>query len=101
MAESAADGSQFAGQGKFTGELVLCKPVAGNLSRCCEDAQRDRQIETAAFLGQIGGRQVDGNASCRKIKRQFSSAERTRSLLSLTSASGRPTIVKLGKPFAR
>jgi hypothetical protein len=34
-------------------------------------------------------------------KRAFCNAARTRSLASFTSASGRPTMVKLGSPLAR
>ena len=30
-----------------------------------EHAKRDRQVVMAAFLGQVGGRQIDGQAPCR------------------------------------
>jgi len=33
-----------------------------------EDAERDRQIEASAFLGQIGGGEIDGDAARRKIE---------------------------------
>ena len=74
----------------------------GNLPGGGEDAERDRQIEAPALLGQIGGREIDGDAPRREIRiAAFSSAARTRSLASFTSVSGRPTMVKLGSPLAR
>ena len=60
--ERAANRAQLSGQGKLSGEFVLRKPVGLQLARGGEDPQRDREIEAAAFLGKLGGREIDGDA---------------------------------------
>src|SRR5258708_6742246 len=99
--ERTVDGAQFAGQCEFTGEFIVDKIIARNLSGSGEYPQRDRQVEASAFLGQISGSQVHGNAARGKVETAIQQPERTRSLLSFTSASGSPTMVKLGRPLAR
>jgi hypothetical protein len=55
------------------------------------------EIEPRAFLRQVGRRQVDGDAPLRPVEVSVQQAERTRSRLSRTAASGRPTIVRAGQ----
>ncbi len=62
--------------------------------------ERDRQIVMAAFLRQIGGREIDGDAAGGSASPEAISAERTRSRASDTALSGRPTIAKAGSPGA-
>ena len=66
--QRAADRPQIARQGQFTGELVLGKCFGSDLIRGSENAQRDRQIEAPALLGQIGGRQIDRDTPLRKFE---------------------------------
>ena len=66
--QRAANGSQFACQRQFTGIFVFFQFLVRDLPGGSEYAERDRQIEAPAFLGQIGGRQIDGDAARRKVK---------------------------------
>ena len=68
-----------------------------------QDAQRDRQVEAARLLGQVGRRQVDGDALVvREGEAAVAAARRARArATSFTSVSARPTSVKLGRPLAR
>ena len=52
-------------------------------------------------FGKSAGARLTVMRRAGKSKRALSSAARTRSLLSFTSASGKPTMVKFGKPLAR
>ena len=73
-----------------SGISFLLQPAVG-----AEDAKRHGQIEAGAFLADVGGREIDGDvwwAECRS--RSSCRAERTRSRLSRTAASGRPTVWK-------
>jgi hypothetical protein len=63
-------------------------------------AERDRQVVVAPLLGQIGGREIDGDAAGRQRQPEAIIAERTRSRASDTALSGRPTKVKAGIPGA-
>ena len=54
----------------------------------------------AAFLGQIGGREIDVIRRAGKASPEAIIAERTRSRASETALSGRPTMVKAGMPGA-
>ena len=54
----------------------------------------------AAFLRQVGRRQVDGDPPRRQRQPEAISAERTRSRASETALSGSPTIANAGKPGA-
>jgi hypothetical protein len=66
--QRAAYRTQLAGQRKLPGVFVFGKFVGGDLSSGGKDAKRDGQIETPAFLGQIGGSEIDGDAARRKIE---------------------------------
>jgi hypothetical protein len=46
----------------------LRKVLARQLVGCDQDAQGDRQVEAAAFLGQIRRCQIHGDAPCGKFK---------------------------------
>ena len=62
-------------------------------------AERDRQVVVAAFLGQVGRREVDGDAARRQ--RQARGGERRVAPArgsSATALSGRPTMPKAGSP---
>jgi len=62
------NGTQFAGQRKFAQELVFRENIRGQLTRCGEDAQGNRQIKATAILGQIGWREIDGDSPLRHIE---------------------------------
>lgn len=53
--------AQLAGEGQLAQEFVLVQGLRIDLATGGEDAERNGQIESAAFLGQIGGSQVDGD----------------------------------------
>jgi hypothetical protein len=59
---------QFTAEGKLAHELVAFQRAVRHLTRGRQDAQRDRQIEAAAHLGQLGRRQGDGHAGNRELK---------------------------------
>ena len=60
-----------------------------------ESTKRHGQIEGRAFLANVGGREIDGDALVAgKSKPQFFSAALMRSRLSFTAMSGRPTTLK-------
>jgi hypothetical protein len=61
-----------------------------NLARCREDADGDRQVEAAAFLGKVGRCEVDGDASRGPSNVALWSAARTRSRASRTSSAAVP-----------
>ena len=42
--------------------------LRGNLARGGEDAERDRQVEAARLLRQVGGREVDGDLARRELE---------------------------------
>ena len=48
--------AQLAAQGELAVEFAAAEGAARQLAACGQDADRDRQIEAAARLGQIGGR---------------------------------------------
>jgi len=60
--QCAADRTQLPAQRQLAGELVTGELARVDLAAGGQDAQRNRQIETAGVLGQVGGRQVDGDA---------------------------------------
>ena len=60
--------AQFTTERQFTKEFILIQPGAVDLPGGGQDAQRNRQIETSAFLGQIRRGQVDGDATDREFK---------------------------------
>lgn len=90
-----------AGQGQFPEAFDVVQRLCRQLPARGEDAQGDRQVEAPAIFGQVSGCQVEGDASGGKSNPALRIALRTRSLLSLTAVSGRPTRVRLGRPLAR
>ena len=66
--QRAADGTQHAGERELAGKFIIIQRCIRNLPGRGEDAEGDGQVETPRFLGQIGGRQVDGDASGGKFK---------------------------------
>ncbi len=59
---------QLAGQAKLAQELVLKQRLRIDLAAGRKDAQRNRQIVAATLLGQIGRREVQGDAPLWKIE---------------------------------
>lgn len=66
--QRAADRTQFAGQAQLAEELVTQQRLRFNLAAGGEDAQRDGKVVAAAFLGQVGRGQVQGDAPLREIE---------------------------------
>jgi hypothetical protein len=63
-----------------------------------QDAQRDRQVEAAGVLGQVGRRQVDRDPLVvREVQPAGEEAERTRSRASFTSVSGQADQHEVGQ----
>ena len=60
--QGAAHRPQLARQRQFAREFPARQPRAVNLPAGRQNAQCDGQVEPARILGQIGGRQVDGDA---------------------------------------
>ena len=60
--------SQLAGERELAVELCLRERRLGHLSGGGEDPHGNREVVTAAFLRQVGGRQVDGDASRREVE---------------------------------
>ena len=57
-------------------------------------AERDRQVVVAALLGQVGGREVDGDAAGRQRETGGDQRGADTLLASDTALSGRPTMFK-------
>jgi hypothetical protein len=66
--QRAAYRAQIARQRKLAGELEGVERIGLQLPAGRQDAQRNRQVETAGLLGQIGGRQVDRDAPVGKFE---------------------------------
>jgi len=60
--QRAAHRAQLARQRQLAGKFPPGQPRAVDLAAGRQDAQRNRQVEAARILGQIGRRQVDGDA---------------------------------------
>ncbi|MNI43862.1 hypothetical protein D3C73_982050 [compost metagenome] len=60
--------AQLAGQAQLAEELVLQQRLRIDLATGSEDAQGNREVITSAFLRQVGGRQVQGDAPLREIE---------------------------------
>ncbi len=54
--------SQLAGQRQLADALAVGQCLCRNLPACRQQPEGDGQIKAAAILGQIGGRQADGDA---------------------------------------
>src|ERR1022692_1300965 len=61
---------QFAAQRELTVQFTSCQLGTGvdQLTGSNEDPDGDREVESTAFLGQVGGRQVDRDAPRRKLE---------------------------------
>ena len=66
--QRAAHRPQLARQRQLARELETVQLFAPDLARSGQDAERDRQVEAARFLGQVGGRQVDRDAPCGHVE---------------------------------
>ena len=55
-------------ESEFAGEFVTVEPVCRDLAGGGEDAERDRQVEAAGFLRQVGRGEVDGDAAGREFE---------------------------------
>jgi hypothetical protein len=66
--QRSTDRPQFAGQCQLARELVGSECRRRNLPRCCQDPERDRQIESARLLGQVGGGEIGCDPACRKLE---------------------------------
>ena len=62
------DAAQLPRQAEFADEFGVAQGIGRDLAACGEDAQRDRQVEAAAVLGQVGRGQVDGDAPLRELE---------------------------------
>jgi len=66
--QGAADRAEGAGEGELGAENDVLQAARRKLVRCHEDAQCDGQVEPRAILGQIGGCEVDGDATSREFE---------------------------------
>jgi hypothetical protein len=66
--QDAMHGAQFPGQSQFTREFIVLQRLSWKLGGGGEYAECDRQVEPAAFLGQIGRGEVDSDAAHRELK---------------------------------
>jgi hypothetical protein len=98
--QGTADGTQLAGQCEFTGEFILDKFIAGNLPGSREYPQGNRQVETSAFLGQIGGSQVHRDAACGKVETAIQQRGAHAILALLHLCFGQPHDRKTGQPIS-
>ena len=60
--QCASHGSKFARQGQLAGKLVLMQLAAIDLATGRQNAQRNGQIKAPRVFGQVGWRQVHGDA---------------------------------------
>ena len=58
-AQCAAHRTQLPRKRQLPGKFIAAQAIRRYLSRGCEDAKCDRQVETSAFLGQFRRRKVD------------------------------------------
>ncbi len=63
-----ANRTQLSGKRQLSRELVAVQLLGRDLPGRGQDAERNRQIEAARFLGQVGRRQVDGDAARRHVE---------------------------------
>ena len=83
---------------KFAEHAIALDGVRSDGADCRHQPERDGKIVVAAFLRLVGRGEVDGDALWRKRQADGISAPRTRSRLSPTALSGRPTTMKAGNP---
>ena len=77
---------------QFAEHDEVAELVAGHGAERRHQAERDRQIVVAALLGQVGRREVDDDPLVRQRQAARVQRRRTRSRLSATALSGRPTM---------
>ena len=95
--QQAAHRLQLPGQAQLAVELTRLGDFprraprrCGDLPRGEQDPERDRQIEAAAFLRQLRGREIDGDAAGGKLEAASSAAPRARApSLSRTTVAGK------------
>jgi hypothetical protein len=66
--ERAAHRAQLAGERELAGEFLPGERVGIELAACGQDAERNRQVETAGVLRQLSGREVDRDAPRRELE---------------------------------
>ncbi len=66
--QRAADRAQLAGQRQFAGEFMRGERRLRELAGGRKHAERNRQVEAAGLLGQVGGRQVDRELARREVE---------------------------------
>jgi hypothetical protein len=66
--ERPAHGAQLASERKLAGEFLPLERGQGELAARREDAHRDRQVEAAGVLRQLGGREIHRDAARRKFE---------------------------------
>ena len=66
--ERAADRAKLSGKGQLSRELEPLEGPGRNLPRGRENAQREGEVEAAAFLRQVRGREVRDDAALRKLE---------------------------------
>jgi hypothetical protein len=96
--QRAAHRTQFAGERELAGELLACECFGCDLPARRKDSERDRQVEAARVLGQLGRREIDGDAPRGKLEVRVIERARTRSR---ARALPYPAVRRCGKPAAR
>ena len=66
--ERAADRVQRATERELPVQLGVGEGSPGQVPRGDQDADRDRQVEPAALLRQVGRREIDGNVATRQLE---------------------------------
>ena len=86
---------------EFAQRHIAVERVGGNGADRRHQPERDRQIVMAALLGQVGRREIDGDALGRQRQaRRPEAPSAPARRLSATALSGRPTMVKPTTPGA-
>jgi nitrogen regulatory protein P-II 2 len=60
--QGAPHGSQLTPQRQLAGKLQVDQAFGVDVPHGRQDAKRNRQVKASGFLGQVGGREVDGDA---------------------------------------
>ena len=85
---------------RFADEAVFLERRAIQFLGHGDQLERDRQIEARPFFFDIGRREIDRGPSPRPMVALLMIAVVTRSWLSFTAVSGKPTIIIFGLPCA-
>jgi len=97
----AAHGAQLSGERQLADEFDIIQCRCRDLAGSGEDTDCDRQIETPAFLGQIGGCEVDGDAARGKLELGSEQGAAHPVAAFFYLGSGRPTMESPGRPLDR